>query len=47
MFTIGIGIVAALFVVGAITYAVSPKFRTTVQVWFGKANSAATTPVER
>ncbi|MBS2010107.1 MAG: hypothetical protein JST01_23865 [Cyanobacteria bacterium SZAS TMP-1] len=47
MFTIGIGIVAAIFVIGAITYAFSPKFRTTVQVWFGKANNAATTPLER
>ena len=43
----GIGIVVDLFVIGAIVYAVSPKFRTTVQVWFGKANNSATTPLER
>jgi hypothetical protein len=47
MITTAFGAVIALFVIGAIVYAVSPKFRTTVQVWFGKANANATTPLER
>ena len=47
MISTAFGIVIALFVIGAILYAASPKFRTTVQTLFGKANNAATTPLDR
>jgi phage shock protein A len=47
MISIAFGSVIGLFVIGALVYAVSPSFRATVQVWFGKANANATTPLER
>jgi hypothetical protein len=47
MFTIGFGIAAAVIVLGTILYFANDKFKTTVQVLFGKANNAATTPLDR
>jgi phage shock protein A len=47
MFTGILEIAAALAVIGGILAAVSPKFRATVGILFGKANDKATTPVER
>jgi hypothetical protein len=47
MFTIGFGIAAAVIVLGTILYFANDKFKTTVQTLFGKANSAATTPLDR
>jgi len=38
---------AAVAVVGGVVAAVSPKFRTTIAILFGKANNAATTPLDR
>jgi chromosome segregation ATPase len=40
-------IAGAVAVIGGVVAAVSPKFRTTIGVLFGKANDKATTPVER
>jgi len=37
----------AIGAIGVALYLFNEKFRTTVQVWFGKANNAATTPLER
>ena len=40
-------IVISIAVIGGLLFAFVPKFRTTVQVLFGKANDKATTPLER
>jgi len=41
---IAAGVIGAI---GVALYLFNEKFRTTVQVWFGKANANATTPLER
>ena len=47
MFTTGFEIFAGLVAIGAVLYIFNDKFKTTVQVLFGKANNAATTPLDR